>query len=122
MSRGQVDLGSRGSAFWDAVQAEFEFDERESELLLEACRTMDAIDALVVAVAENGTMIEGSKGQPTLNPAIPELRQQQAALGRLLGQLDLDDEDADVLRKAQQLKAHAAAQARWRERKASSNG
>lgn len=117
-----VDLGVRGRAFWDAVQEDFEFDERESELLLESCRTMDAIDALVVAVSTHGTMVEGSKGQPTLNPAIPELRQQQAALGRLLGQLDLADEDEQVLDKARQLKAHAAAQARWRERKGVANG
>lgn len=116
------DLGVRGRAFWDAVQEEFEFDERESELLLESCRTMDAIDALVAAVSAHGTMVEGSKGQPTLNPAIPELRQQQAALGRLLGQLDLEDEDEQVLVKARQLKAHAEAQARWRDRKGASNG
>lgn len=117
-----VDLGVRGRAFWVAVQEVFEFDERESEILLESCRTMDAIDALVVAVSTHGTMVEGSKGQPTLNPAIPELRQQQAALGRLLGQLDLADEDEQVLDKARQLKAHAQAQARWRDRKGVANG
>lgn len=113
------DLGVRGRAFWVAVQEDFEFDERESEILLESCRTMDAIDALAAAVDEHGTMIEGSKGQPTLNPAIAELRQQQAALGRLLGQLDLADEDEQVLDKARKLKAHAQAQARWRDRQVS---
>lgn len=63
-----------------------------------------------------------NRSGPQPDPAIPELRQQQAALGRFLGQLDLEDEDEQVLVKARQLRAHAEAQARWRDRRQASNG
>lgn len=110
-------LKERGRAFWDAAQEEYEFDIHEAEVLLEACRGLDMIDRLAEAVAEAGVMVAGSQGQPVLNAAVSELRQQQAAVTRLLTQLNLDSAEVGAVLTAKQAQARAAAQARWRERK-----
>lgn len=50
--------------------------------------------------------VTGSRGQPVVNPAIPELRQQRAALAKILSQLDLDGSSANS--------GAALARERWR--------
>lgn len=114
-------LGARGRAFWDAVQEEYEFDVHEAEVLLEACRALDVIDSLAASVEDAGVMTVGSQGQPVLHPAVSELRQQQAAVARLLTQLNLDAAEVGQVLTAKQAQAKAAAQARWRERKKAGN-
>lgn len=106
------ELGERGAAFWSALQSEFEFDTKESELLLESCRVLDLIDQLQVAVEQGGAMIPGSKGQDVVNPAIGELRQQQVTFARLsaLLRLPADEAAAERFRLA---RAHAGAEGRW---------
>ena len=118
----ESSLKARGRAFWDAAQAEYEFDIHEAEVLLEACRGLDMVDTLAAAVAADGVMVVGSQGQPVLNAAVGELRQQQAAVARLLSQLNLDSAEVGQILTAKQAQARAAAQARWRERKRSSGG
>lgn len=110
-------LGARGRAFWAAAQEEYEFDIHESEVLLEACRGLDMIDRIAKAVESDGVMLKGSQGQPVLNGAVGELRQQQAAVARLLSQLNLDAAEVGQVLTAKQVQAKAAAQSRWRERK-----
>ena len=110
-------LGGRGRSFWDAVQGKYEFDVHESEVLLEACRAMDVIDDLAGSVRTDGVMSVGSQGQPVVNGAVAELRQQQAALARLLSQLNLDAAEVGQVLSAKQAQARQAAQARWRAKK-----
>ena len=62
-------LGPRGSAFWVSAQTELEFDTRETDLLIEVCRTLDMIDSLTAAIASDGIMLTGSQGQQVLNAA-----------------------------------------------------
>ena len=107
-------LGARGRAFWDSAQSRWEFDEHEAQVLLEACRTMDTIDVLAESVRADGVMSTGSQGQPVLNGAVQELRQQQASLARLLTQLNLDAAEVGQVLSAKQAQAKRAAQARWR--------
>ena len=111
------DLGARGRQFWDAQQAQLEFDPHEEAVLLEACRTLDTIDSLARAVKTDGVMLVGSQGQPVLNGAVPELRQQQAALARLIIQLNLDATDVAGAVSAKSAASRAAAQKRWRDQK-----
>jgi len=113
-----VVLGDRGSGLWVELQRTFDFDAHEREVLLEACRTADVIDALAVAVESDGVVVSGSQGQPVLNGAVAELRQQQAALARLLGQLNLSDAELGAAISARSAGSRAAAQKRWRDRKA----
>lgn len=111
-------LGDRGRALWDDLTTTYEFDPHESELLAETCRALDVIEALAVAVERDGVMLTGSKGQPVLNGAVAELRQQQASFARLVGQLNLLDAELGSAISAKARAARTTAQARWRERKA----
>ena len=106
-------LGTRGRKFWKAVVAEFELTDVEDELLLEVVRTLDRLDELEDQVKSDGTMVAGSAGQQVLHPAIGEQRQQRITLGRLLGQLQLPDEDGETLPTPRQVRARQAAESRW---------
>lgn len=86
-------LGPRAATFWAKVQADFELSDVEHELLVEACRLLDECERLNDALTEGGLVVAGSTGQPRVHPALTELRQHRLALGRLMAQLDLPDED-----------------------------
>ncbi len=57
-------------------------------LLLQACRTVDVLDALQARLDADGTMVESPQGLRA-HPALPELRQQRIALARLVVALGL---------------------------------
>ncbi|HWC35820.1 MAG TPA: hypothetical protein VG650_13465 [Mycobacteriales bacterium] len=68
--------------------ADFELDEHEMALLLEAVRTVDLLDVLEAAVRQDGPLIDSSQGLRA-HPAVVEARQQRIALARLLAALRL---------------------------------
>lgn len=111
--RAPKGLNARGRAFWRYATTTFEFTEQEVELLIEACRTLDRLDALADAIAEDGPMTDGSKGQRVVHPAFGEARGQAQSLHRLLAALDLPDEDGASLPSARTTRARRAAAARW---------
>lgn len=111
-------LGRRGKALWRVLHSELEFDAHEEAIVLEACRTADVIDDLAAVVEKAGVMSTGSTGQVVVHPAVPELRQQQAALSRLLTSLNLSDaldggSGQVAISRAISSSAQAAANARW---------
>jgi hypothetical protein len=106
-------LEARGRAFWAAAEAAYELTESERELLREVCRLLDECEALRRAITEGGTTVPGSTGQPRVHPAIGELRQHRLALGRLLSQLALPDEDEETLPTPLQARGRQAAGKRW---------
>lgn len=110
--RSPAGLGPRGRRFWRDSVARYDFTDAELQLLTEACRTLDRLDALDALVAEQGATVKGSMGQTVLHPAIAEARQQRLVLGRLVKQLDLPDED-DTPASPETERARFAAQARW---------
>ena len=114
-------LGVRGSATWTEIHETFEFDPQETELLIEVCRTLDTIDALSKAIERDGHMVMGSQGQPVLNGAVAELRQQQLSYSRLVTMLNLQGvEGAAAIIRATSVRATTAANARWsKQRRAS---
>lgn len=87
-----ADLKARGSAYWRKIADDYELTDSENELLLEACRTLDNLDALAAIVAADGVTTLGSTGQLVAHPALTEARQQRVVLHRLLAALDLPDE------------------------------
>ncbi|MGV3714348.1 P27 family phage terminase small subunit [Pseudolysinimonas sp.] len=107
-----VELGERGTRFWDALHRDFEFEVRDTEIVREACRVLDRIDELEGALEEEGLLSAGSKGQTVLHPAVAELRQQQSTFRQLMGSVELpgDDEARDAFRHQ---RAKAGAEARW---------
>lgn len=112
--RSPAGLGPRGRRFWRDSVARYDFTDAELQLLTEACRTLDRLDALDALVAEQGAMVKGSMGQTVLHPAIAEARQQRLVLGRLVKQLDLPDESAPPAASTPESeRARFAAQVRW---------
>ncbi|MGN7247102.1 terminase [Janibacter anophelis] len=107
-------LGARGTRFWRSTLAEFDLSDAEREILAEACRTLDDLDRLAGMVAEHGSMVTGSQGQPVLNPALTEARGQRLALHRLVAALQLPDADDAPIPTAVQMRGKRANQARWR--------
>jgi hypothetical protein len=82
-------LGVAGRRLYRAVVAEFELEEHEAALLLEASRTRDLIAELQGEVERAGAIVDGKP-----HPVLVELRQQRLVLARLLAALRLPD-DAD---------------------------
>ncbi|HYK96132.1 MAG TPA: hypothetical protein VE011_09745 [Candidatus Dormibacteraeota bacterium] len=106
-------LGARGRRLWRRLVADFDFSVPELELLAEACRTLDSIDFIATALAGAELAIPGSRGQLTAHPLLAEQRQQRELLGRLIGRLQLPDEDPDDASAAATRFARRGAQARW---------
>ena len=108
-------IGDRGGAFWVTVQEQMSFDARETDLLVEVCRTLDMIELVSAAIEDDGVMIMGSQGQLVLNSAVAELRQQQASYARLVLQLNLDGAvSGEGMKSARASSASETAKRRWR--------
>jgi hypothetical protein len=106
-------LGVRGSRVWIELQrVGGPFEPNDAEMVLEACRTLDVIEQLAAAVDADGLFTTGSQGQRVMNPALAELRQQQAAFGKLLAGVSLPEREkaADLFHHR---RAKAGATARW---------
>jgi hypothetical protein len=106
-------LSRRGNRFWRAVQATYELDLAETELLIEVCRTLDLCEQLQAVLDRDGLQVDGSTGQRRVHPAVGELRASRQVLGRLLAQLQLPDDDDQALPSPAQARSRKAAHARW---------
>ncbi|MGY1730143.1 P27 family phage terminase small subunit [Geodermatophilus sp. SYSU D01045] len=106
-------LSARGRAFWDQAVASYELSESELSLLTEVCRLLDECEELRQAVTRDGTTVAGSTGQTRVHPALGELRQHRLALGKLLAQLALPDEDDETLASPLQVRGRQGAAKRW---------
>lgn len=111
-------LGEAGSAYWLRVVEEFDLGAVEEPALLEACRTLDAIEDLETALGAHGRVTVDGKPSPLL----VEIRQQRASLVRLLGLLDLPGEGEEGRRSTLSASRAASAAASERWRKARSKG
>lgn len=106
-------LHGRGATFWRRVVAVFEPSLLEREVLTEVARTIEVLEDLDAHVLEHGPVVRQGNGWRA-NPALVEQRQQRTLLGRLLGQLDLVDEDGTPLLDSPRVsRARRAARARW---------
>lgn len=77
-----------GRRLWASVADVYELEEHELALLVQACRTVDLLDALQAEVDAAGVTVLSPQGERT-HPAVVELRQQRIALARLLAALRL---------------------------------
>ena len=109
-------LAGAGTALWVRLAATFDLAEHEAALLETCCHQADDVAALEALIAEQGLTVAGSAGQPRLNPAVPEVRQGRLALGKLLGQLALPDEDDRPMTASSRI-AQRAANVRWDRRR-----
>lgn len=81
-------LRAAGRRLWDSVLDEYELEEHELALLVEAVRTVDLLDQLDATVRNEGPIVTSPQGSKA-NPAAVEARQQKIALARLLAALRL---------------------------------
>lgn len=81
-------LRAAGKRLWDAVLKDYELEEHERAMLVEACRSLDLLDQLDAAVRRDGPMVSSPQGAKA-HPAAVEARQQKIALARLLAALRL---------------------------------
>jgi hypothetical protein len=86
-------LKTAGKRLWSSIVDDFELDEHELALLLEACRTVDVLTVLDANVRKDGPLIESPQGVKA-HPAAVEARQQRIALARLLAALRLPSGEA----------------------------
>ncbi len=87
--------GAAGLRLWSSVVEEYDLEEHETALLVEAVRTVDLLDELAERVRKDGAVIASPQGDKA-HPAAVEARQQRIALARLLAALRLPaGDDAD---------------------------
>ncbi len=88
--RSNAPSGTRaaGRRLWVSVLGEYELEEHELALLVEATRTVDLLAELDAVVRREGAVVESPQGRKA-NPAAVEARQQRIALARLLAALRL---------------------------------
>jgi len=81
-------MRSAGRRLWSSVTDAYDLDEHERALLVEACRTADALTVLDAVVRAEGPLLDGPQGVRA-HPALAEARQQRIVLARLLAALRL---------------------------------
>jgi hypothetical protein len=81
-------LRASGRRLWSSVLDDYELEEHERAMLLEACRSLDLLDELDKAVRRDGAVVSSPQGERA-HPAAVEARQQKIALARLLAALRL---------------------------------
>ena len=81
-------MRSAGRRLWSSVTDAYDLDEHERAVLVEACRTADALTALDAVVRAEGPLLDGPQGVRA-HPALVEARQQRVVLARLLAALRL---------------------------------
>jgi P27 family predicted phage terminase small subunit len=90
-SKPPASLGASGRALWRRVIGDiaqgWELDQRDLANLASACAATDRVTELEEYVRSEGLAVRGSKGQPVLNPAIPEIRQSRALVAMLLSKV-----------------------------------
>ncbi len=105
-------LGAAGKRLWRRIAGDYELDQRELLLLEAAARQADMVERLEAALVDSPLEVKGVAGQPVVNGLIVEARQGRTVLARLLGQLNLPDED-DRPMSARSQRARRAANSRW---------
>lgn len=85
-------LDTPGRALWDRVTDEFELNANGLALLEQACRVRDSLTQLDAEVSRDGVVVDSPQGRKA-HPALVEGRQQRLALARLLGVLNVPEND-----------------------------
>ena len=105
-------LDAPGRDLWNSVTGKWELRPDELRVLAEACREADLIERLRVLLESSPLMVDGSMGQPTMHPAVAELRQHRNVLASLLRSLKLPDDEG----KPEVNQQRAAGNASWAKR------
>lgn len=80
---------SSGKRLWTSVLEVYDLEAHEELLLVQAVRLADLLDSLHATTEAEGAVILGQEGGAKVHPAVPEARQCQLALARVLAALRL---------------------------------
>lgn len=95
-------LKAGGRKLWRSITSDYELGEHELSILLEASRTVDALDALEKIVRDDGVTNVSPQGVRA-HPALVEARQQRVTLAKLVASLRIPiEEDQGAARTPQQ--------------------
>jgi hypothetical protein len=94
-------LKAGGRKLWRSVTEDFELGEHELSILLEASRTVDALDALETIIRDEGVTNVSPQGVRA-HPALVEARQQRVTLAKLVASLRIPLEDDESAGRAPQ--------------------
>lgn len=90
------DLGTGGKSLWVDVLADFELSPAETVLLHQACRARDELDALAVAIGDQGVVSKGSMGQLVASPLLSASNAARGSMLSILSKLDVLDVSDDA--------------------------
>lgn len=79
-------LKSGGRRLWRRVLDDYELDEHEASVLLQACRIVDILDRLQAVIDSEPVVVVSPQGTKT-NPAVVEFRQQAVTLAKCMASL-----------------------------------
>src|SRR5450759_5493583 len=82
-------LAASGRKLWQSVTQEFDLEEYEKLLLLQASRCADHLDRLAEEAAAGSVTVTSRQGIEVASPSMIEGRQQSLVLARLLASLRL---------------------------------
>jgi hypothetical protein len=115
--RAPQSLSAAGRRFWCGVVTVYELSPGEFEMLAQAARVVDLLARIDVELLDEPLTVTGSTGQPRANPLLASSAEQRRTLAGLMRDLGLPMPDELVARRRSP-SATAAAQQRWRERRA----
>jgi hypothetical protein len=99
--RAPKGLNPAGRRLWRAILSDFDLDEHELAVLVVACRTVDRLEDVAVALADAPLTTTNARGDLVSHPLLVEQRQQSITLTRLLASLRLptgETEDGELIR------------------------
>lgn len=94
-SKSPAGLKSGGRRLWRTVTDDYDLGEHEQVILLEACRTVDALQALEDIIVAEGVTNVSPQGVRA-HPALVEARQQRVTLAKLVASLRIPLDDDQV--------------------------
>ncbi len=89
-------LGATGRRLWRAVLTDYELDQHEVLLLIEACRVADRLDRLAEESDGAPLTTMNHRGDEVADPRLVEARQQAIVYARLVAALRLPVEAEGV--------------------------
>lgn len=93
-TKSPTGLKPRSRRMWKTITADYKLRADELDLLEDACREMDLIDALEAELKGSTYLVTGSQGQSVINPLVSEIRQHRATKKALWTALNLPDDES----------------------------
>lgn len=94
-------LQAGGKRLWREITGEYELAQHELVVLLEAARTVDALQALEDIVTTDGVTHDSPQGVRA-HPALVEARQQRVTLAKLVASLRIPLDEGEAAGRTQQ--------------------